>query len=139
MKAVRRQARVIALETLFEVDCVGHAPERVYSERIREVQLPEEALGFAHDLVQGVLANLGFIDDLLQKAAPSWPIDQMAKIDVNILRLAIYEITKCQQVPIKVAINEAVELAKLYGSDSSGKFVNGVLGTVARQVAGRAA
>jgi N utilization substance protein B len=124
---------VVALQALFEIDCVHHDPEIVLTERLSEVSLPSEAAAFARQLVYGVLAHRAHIDALIHEAAPQWPLDQMSKIDVNILRLAVFEMED-GQVPFKVAINEAVELAKMFGSDSSPRFVNGVLGTVSQQV-----
>lgn len=85
---------------------------------------------FAKDLVHGVLANREEIDKIVSGFAPSWPIDQMAIVDKNILRIAVSEILMGKTTPPKVAVNEAVELAKTFGSDSSSKFVNGVLGSV---------
>ena len=136
----RRQSRVIALETLFEADLTGHNREEILSSRLEEnSQVPPETAEYARRIVEGVLANAANLDAKIAQAAPAWPIDQMPKIDKNILRIAFFEILVDNmaapgRVPVKVAINEAVELAKLYGSDSSGRFVNGVLGAV---VAGR--
>jgi transcription antitermination protein NusB len=135
----RRQSRVIALETLFEADLTGHNREDILSSRLEEnTQIPSETVEYARRIVEGVLANVADLDAKIARAAPAWPIDQMPKIDKNILRIAFFEILVDNmapgRVPVKVAINEAVELAKLYGSDSSGRFVNGVLGAV---VAGR--
>jgi N utilization substance protein B len=89
---------------------------------------------FATHLVLGVVEHLGHMDMLIARYAPEWPLDQMAVIDRNILRIAIFEFLISEQTPVKVAINEAVELAKTYGSDSAPRFVNGVLGTLADQV-----
>ena len=130
MAGVRRKARVVALQTLFEFDLAGHEPERVLAQRLEETPLPPDGEEFARQLVRGVLEHLPAIDEMIQEAAPLWPLEQMAKIDKNILRLAIYEIVFDTKVPVKAAINEAVELAKMFGSDSSPKFVNGVLGSI---------
>ena len=130
---VRRQARVVAFQTLFEVDLVHHDPERVLLARLEETPLPEDAQQFARDLVLGVLAHQTEVDQLIRSAAPQWPLQQMAKADVNILRLAVFELSGAQ-TPLKVVINEAVELAKTYGGESSPRFVNGVLGTVAQRL-----
>jgi transcription antitermination protein NusB len=127
---VRRQARVVAFQTLFELDLVHHNPETVLLARLEETPLPEDAQQFARILVQGVVAHQTELDLLIRSAAPQWPIQQMAKADVNILRLAVFELSSAQ-APLKVVINEAVELAKTYGGESSPRFVNGVLGTVA--------
>jgi len=128
---IRRQARIVALQTLFEVDSVNHPAELVLAQRLEEKPLPADGEAFARQLVQGVLKHRRDLDEIIISIAPDWPLEQMAIIDRNILRIAIYEITVDEQTPIKVAINEAVELAKLFGSDSSRRFVNGVLGTLA--------
>jgi len=124
---------MVAFQTLFEVDIAHHQPDAVLAARLEETPLAEEGQQFARDLVHGVLSHQRIVDELIAAAAPQWPINQMAKADVNILRLAIYELL-AGRVPMKVAINEAVELAKTYGGDSSPRFVNGVLGTVAQRV-----
>jgi N utilization substance protein B len=127
---VRHKARVIALQALYEIDCAGHAPTVVIERRLQEAQLPETGEEFARKLAQGVTENLDSLDERIGRYAPEWPVDQVAIIDRNILRIAIYEILFGEDTPVKVAINEAVELAKTFGSDSSGRFVNGVLGTL---------
>ncbi len=124
----RRLARAVALQALFEIDSVGHPQAEVLEHRLEDEKLSEEAADFARGLVQGVMANRSEIDNLITKFAPEWPVDQLAIVDRNILRLALYELLDVSDVPIKVAINEAVELAKTYGSDSAPRFVNGVLG-----------
>jgi N utilization substance protein B len=103
----------------------------VVEQRLEETPLPAELNDFARQLVAGVISRSPKLDTLIQKYAPEWPLDQMAVIDRNILRIAIWEFAVDRQTPIKVAINEAVELAKLYGSDSAPRFVNGVLGALA--------
>jgi N utilization substance protein B len=130
MKA-RRKARTVALQALYEIDCTTHAADMVLEERLEEQPLGAELNDFARKLVQGVMDQTPALDRLIQKFAPEWPLDQMALIDRNILRMAIWEFAADGQTPIKVAINEAVELAKLYGSDSAPRFVNGVLGALA--------
>lgn len=129
----RRRARRIALETLYEIDAAEHDPNAVLSRRLAEELMDGAAATFLHDLVAGVIKNRGALDRLIQEFAPEWPVDQMAIIDRNILRMAIYELVVSQQTPVKVAINEAVELAKVYGSDSAPRFVNGVLGTLVQR------
>lgn len=126
----RRQARMTALQILYEGDAVGHGVDEILKRTKEEGTLPESALEFASHLVKGVLQNKKTIDETIQKYAPNWPVEQLAIIDRNILRMAIYELTRDKETPRKVVINEAVELAKHFGSDSSPKFVNGVLGTV---------
>lgn len=127
---IRRRARIIALQALFEIDSVHHPVEQVLAQRLMEEPLSEEGKAFATRLVNGVLANLVRLDQVISEIADEWPLEQIAIVDRNILRLAIYEIMMDSDAPIKVAINEAVELAKLFGSDSSQRFVNGVLGTL---------
>ena len=126
---VRRQARVAALQALFEIDVVHHTVNTVLERCMAELGLPTEGKTFAQHVVQGVLSNREQLDEMIVAYAPEWPIDQMAIIDRNILRIALFEFVVDGGTPPKVAINEAVELAKLFGSDSSQRFVNGVLGT----------
>jgi len=127
---IRRQARIVALQALFEFDSVAHDAEETLDRLLAEVSLSEEGVDFARELVSGVLTNGEKIDNMIQAHAPAWPVAQLAAIDRNILRLAIFEILLNNKVPVKAAINEAVELAKTFGSENSPKFVNGVLGTV---------
>lgn len=130
MKA-RRRARAVALQTLFEVDMTTHDPSRVLHQRVQYCNLDQNSAEFARHLVEGTLENLPELDVIIQEIAPEWPFDQMSPIDRNILRIAIFEMIFDPHIPIKVAINEAVELAKLFGSESSRRFVNGALGTLA--------
>ena len=118
------------MQTLFEVDIAHHAPDTVPQQRLAHKPLPEAGRDFARTLVQGVLEHQAELDAIIQENAPEWPLDQVAVIDRNILRIAIFEFAIEGNTPVKVAINEAVELAKLFGSESSGRFVNGVLGTI---------
>jgi N utilization substance protein B len=127
---VRHRARILALQALFEVDIAHHDPDTVLQQRLAHKSLPEAGRDFAHTLVKGVLEHQAELDALIRDNAPEWPLDQVATIDRNILRMAIFEFAIEGNTPVKVAINEAVELAKLFGSDSSGRFVNGVLGTI---------
>lgn len=134
MKA-RRKARTVALQALYEIDCTNHSAEHVVEQRLMEQPLTPDLHDFTRQLVAGVIAHAPTLDKLIQQFAPEWPLDQMAIIDRNILRIAIWEFGAERQTPIKVAINEAVELAKLYGSDSAPRFVNGVLGALAARQA----
>ena len=127
---VRHRARITALQALFEIDCSQHSPEVVIERRLEDAGLPGVGATFARQLVEGVHEHQGQLDDLIGRYAPEWPVSQIAIIDRNILRMAAYEILLLEDTPIKVAINEAVELAKEFGSDSSGRFVNGVLGSL---------
>lgn len=130
MKA-RRKARIVALQVLYEIDCTTHPVELVMAQRTEEIPLTAELGEFTWSLVRGVLAREKALDELIHHYAAEWPLDQMAIIDRNILRMAIWEFAADRSTPLKVAINEAVELAKLYGSDSAPRFINGVLGTLA--------
>jgi len=127
---IRRQARMVALQTLYEYDIAHHPPVEVLERHREERHLPPKVIEYASELVIGVCDHLADIDAHIQSAAPEWPLQQMARIDKNILRLAIYEILFNTTVPAKAAINEAVELAKQFGSDTASRFVNGVLGTI---------
>jgi N utilization substance protein B len=128
---IRRRARAIALQALYEIDTARHDPMSVLAERLSIAPLPAAGEAFARKLVQGVMQHFVRLDALIQEHAPEWPVDQMAIIDRNILRIAIYEFAFAYITPIRVAINEAIELAKMYGSDSAPRFVNGVLGALA--------
>ena len=130
----RRKARAIALQALYEVNSVGHDVEKVLSRLLAESGLSEENAAFVRGLVSGALYNKEKIDQHIKNFAPAWPVAQIPVVDRNILRLAIFEILIDNSVPVKVAINEAVELAKMFGSDSSPRFVNGVLGSVSALV-----
>jgi transcription antitermination protein NusB len=121
----------LALQVLFEVDTSGHVPGEVLERRVTEDPSAPDVVEYASELVSGVLERLPLIDALIQKAAPAWPFEQMARIDRNVIRIALYEaLLRPERVPFKVAVNEAVELAKMFGSDSSSRFVNGVVGKI---------
>lgn len=127
---------MVALQTLYEYDTAHHRVDDVLERHAQDHRLPPRVLEYARELVSGVLAHLDEIDAAIQRAAPEWPIAQMARIDKNVLRLAIYEMLYNSAVPAKAAINEAVELAKQFGSNTSSRFVNGVLGTIYAQTPG---
>lgn len=130
-KAVlRRKARVAAVQVLYEIDGSDHQPDHTLQTRLSQTPLPQPATEFTQKLVHGVLANRTEIDTIISAHAPNWPIHQMAMVDRNILRIAIFEILMDSETPHKVAINEAVELGKIYGADRSPMFVNGVLGAL---------
>ena len=149
--ASRRQARIIALQTLYELDATHHPVTEVLARNLEEIphltdtgdapsalaRLDPEGQNFAAALVEGVLKHTEELDRIIVESAPNWPIEQMSRVDKTILRLAIFEILFDNKVPLKAAINEAVELGKRFGSDSSSRFINGVLGTVALDVARR--
>ncbi|MDP2950258.1 MAG: transcription antitermination factor NusB [Chloroflexota bacterium] len=131
MAGKRRKARIVALKALYESDTTGHEPQGTLSRLLEEESpAPADVAAFARELVAGVLAHRQEIDEVIQQKAPAWPLEQVAVVDRNILRLAIYEILIDNRVPVRAAINEAVELAKAFGGESSAKFVNGVLGSV---------
>jgi len=136
MVGARRKARAIALQVLYEVDSVGHDAESAFAHLVDKGKLSEENVAFVRSLVSGVIQNREEIDQHIKKFAPAWPIEQISVVDRNILRLAIFEVLLDNDMPVKVAINEAVELAKTFGSDNSSKFINGVLGSVSA-LAGR--
>jgi N utilization substance protein B len=127
----RKRARVLALQALFEIDSVGHRPGTVVGERLAEPEghPGEHGAWFVQWLVSGTIVNRAALDRLIAAHAPEWPVEQLAIVDRNILRLALYELgASDSDTPPKVVINEAVELAKTFGGDSSPRFVNGVLG-----------
>ena len=136
----RTKARALALQVLYEVDIVGHDAAEALEQRLAEDSLAEEHAEFARQIVQGVLPLAPDLDRVISGYASEWPLEQIAAIDRNILRQACWEFAVYARTPVKVVINEAVELAKLYGSDSSPRFVNGVLGSLAdhqREIIGR--
>jgi len=134
MGGERRKARRLALQALYEIDSAGHGVEEVVARLLVEAGLSEASNAFVRELVDGVIQNKDRLDQSIQKFAPAWPVAQIPVVDRNILRLAIFEILLDNRMPVKVAINEAVELAKTFGSDNSARFVNGVLGSVSTQV-----
>jgi N utilization substance protein B len=127
----RTRARSLALQVLYEVDIAKHPPADIYKLRLEEMPLPDELSDFARQIIFGVLPLAETLDEYIAKYAPEWPLDQIAAIDRNILRMALWEFAVYHNTPLKVAINEAVELAKQYGSDSAPRFINGVLGALA--------
>jgi N utilization substance protein B len=126
----RTRARALALQVLYETDLSAHLPGDVLKTRLEETTLPPDLAEFARGIIFGVLPVRKALDRIIAKYAPEWPMDQVAAIDRNILRIACWEFAVSRDTPVKVAINEAVELAKIYGSDSTARFVNGVLGTL---------
>ncbi len=126
----RTRARGIALQTLYEIDIAGHPPGQVLEERLTDSALEESLVNFTSQIVWGILPIVHDLDAIIARHAPEWPLDQVAAIDRNILRIALWEIAVSNQTPMKVAINEAVELGKVFGSESTPRFVNGVLGSL---------
>jgi N utilization substance protein B len=131
----RRKSRIVALQALYEADISSHDPFASLVRLSDEADLTDAQRAFAQELVEGVLDKRAAIDDVIRQAAPQWPVEQLSAIDRNILRLAIREILMNNGAPIRAAINEAVELAKSFGSDNSARFVNGVLGSVSLSLA----
>jgi len=127
----RTRARSIALQALYEIDITGHPPGDVWEQRVAEAGMEDPLADFAHQIIFGVLPLTVVLDEFIAHHAPEWPLDQVATIDRNIIRIALWEFAVYQKTPLKVAINEAVELAKTYGSESTPRFVNGVLGSLA--------
>ena len=134
----RQKGRRIALQCLYEIDTVAHKPGIVIEERILYEQPSEHGRQFLHWLVAGVLQSQEEIDGYIAKFAPNWPVNKLAVIDRNILRIALYELgSRESETPAKVIINEAIELAKRFGGDSSSRFINGVLGSALRELEGK--
>lgn len=137
MAANRHLARIVAMQTLYEYDFRGGDAAELDLEPILERNLNEfrdniDDTDFVEDLVHSTLGHQDQIDAIIAPAAPEWPVEQIAKVDKTILRIGVYELMVKREVPPKVAINEAVELAKTFGGENSSKFVNGVLGTIYR-------
>ena len=130
MKA-RRHARSVVLQCLYELDFTTHTFDAAFKHWADEEPLNGKNRTFAQRLGQGISGRVSMLDEIISDLAPEWPIDQIASVDRNILRIAVHELLFEADIPPKVAINEAVELAKKFGSDSSPRFVNGVLGSLA--------
>lgn len=130
--ANRHLLRTVALQALFEWDFNNQQGDisEIIQRAIAEFASGADDGEFAVELVKGVVDNMPAIDEIIVKTAPEWPIAQITVIDRNVLRLGIYELQFSKKIPPKVAINEAVEMGKRFGGESSGKFVNGVLGTL---------
>jgi N utilization substance protein B len=138
MASNRHLGRIVAMQTLYEYDFRGGEGEQVDLEEILNRNLGEydqniDDKEFVKKLVSQVSTRSDEIDGIISPAAPEWPIEQIAKIDKAILRIGVYELSVERSVPPKVAINEAVELAKAFGGENASKFVNGVLGTIYRK------
>jgi len=136
--ASRHLSRSIAMQSLYEWDFSGQEKDlkKIVEKNIKEFGPGLENEGFVWQLVTGVVKHLSDIDKVIEKAAPEWPIEQIVIVDRNVLRVGLYELLyeDKEEVPPKVAINEAIELAKNFGGESSGKFINGVLGTVFKEI-----
>ncbi len=129
----RTKARCIALQVLYECDLTDHDPGEVLGNHLSEESLAPILEDFIRRIIFGVIPIIPKLDQLIAEHAPEWPLDQVAVIDRNIIRIALWEFAVEECTPLKVAINEAIELAKFYGSDSTPRFVNGVLGSLAER------
>ncbi len=129
----RTKARGIALQVLYECDMTLHYPAEILELRLVDEPLEDNLADFSRQIVSGVIPLTEKLDNFISQHAPEWPLDQVAVIDRNIIRIALWEFAVKGCTPIKVAINEAIELAKIYGSDSTPRFVNGVLGSLANR------
>ena len=134
--ANRHLSRTLAMQSLFEWDFNGREGDldNIIKNHIREFSGAKDDSGFIFELAEGVAKNLSSIDEIIVMHAPEWPIEQIPPVDRNVLRIGVYELMFLKQVPPKVAINEAVELGKTFGGESSGKFVNGVLGALYKEL-----
>jgi transcription antitermination protein NusB len=136
--ASRHLSRSIIMQSLYQWDFGGkkHDLEEIIDKNIQEFAPGLEDKTLIWQLASGIIKHLTDIDKIIEKAAPEWPIDQITIVDRNILRIGLYELLYAdkKEVPPKVAINEAIELAKSFGGESSGKFINGVLGTIYREI-----
>ena len=129
----RTKARSVAMQALYEIDIVKHSPGEVIIARIEASDLDENLAEFSRLIVYGVVPLVEQLDLFIAEHAPEWPLDQVAVVDRNILRIALWEMVLHEDTPVKVAINEAIELAKIFGTDSTPRFVNGVLGSLANR------
>jgi N utilization substance protein B len=130
----RHQARELALKVLFQVDADGEEADQAIRYQAGEDGASSEAAAFAAELVHGVLQNQEQLDAAIADASRNWKLEQMAKVDRVVLRIAIYEIAISRSVPVRAAINESIELAKTFSGEESGRFVNGILGKIAAGV-----
>ena len=127
----RTKARSLALQVLYEYDISGHAPGVIFEYRLSDMELDDKLAEFSRSIIFGVIPLIARLDTIIAEHASEWPLEQVAIIDRNILRIALWEFAVSKTTPLKVVINEAIELSKVYGSDSTPRFVNGVLGSLA--------
>lgn len=130
---IRRRAREFALQVLYQIDIAGYRADKAYENCLKNLCPHEGVKGFSLELVNGVVEYKKEIDDLIKKYSEHWVLDRMAVVDKNILRVAIFELIYCDDLPYKVSIDEAIELAKRYGADDSPSFINGILDNIARK------
>ena len=126
----RRQARELALQILFQIDLGQASPETAFQYTIQGKDLDRESTEFIRRIVFGTLQNLKILDKAIVSVSRDWDLGRMAVVDRNIMRMALFEIFYCEDIPGSVSLNEAIELAKIFGTDDSGRFVNGVLGKI---------
>jgi N utilization substance protein B len=132
--STRHQARILALQALYEYDLTGHERDDIAARLRDDEDVPPSVRDYASTLFAGVLRDVDSIDPVIAEAAPAFPVPQLAAIDRNVLRIAVYELKHQRKtVPMRVAVNEAIEIAKNFGADNSSRFVHGVLGTISRQ------
>ena len=136
MAGARRKARAIIFQALYEIDSTGHNADDVVNHLLAEGELSDDNNTFVRQQVSAIIKNKRQLDENIERFAPAWPVKQLPAVDRNILRLAIFELLMDNKVPTSIAINEAVELAKKFGSDSSARFVNGVLSSVSKLATG---
>ncbi len=127
----RTKARGLAMQALYELDMTDHLLGEVISTSLSSSSLSKDLKDFTHRIVTEIYPIRELLDEIIAEHAPEWPIDQVSSIDRNLLRIALWEFAIFAETPLKVAINESIELAKEYGSDSSPRFINGVLGSLA--------
>lgn len=132
---LRRDARSLAMKVLFESDLSRHDALDILFRYLADEEVEAEASEYAEHLLRGVVADLPAIDAIIGDAATAFPVDQLPAVDRNVLRVAVYELRSEDEVPVKTTINEAIDIAKEFGGENSGRFVNGVLGTIAEGVA----
>ncbi len=131
---LRHKGRILALQALYEADVAGHPPDNVLERSLLAEEPAPESADYALRLIQGIASTKEVIDAEIEESAPAFPIHQIPVVDRNVLRIAVYELMYQPEVPLKVAINEAVELSKRFGGENSSRFVNGVTGTIAGRV-----
>jgi N utilization substance protein B len=134
MNGLRHKSRIITLQVLYELDCSGHRTDDILSRLTTDQNISVDIADFVRHLITGVETNRNKIDETISKFAPAFPVKQISAIDRNILRIALFEMLFDGTVPVKAAINEAIELSKHFSSDTSPKFINGVLGSVAKEL-----
>jgi len=129
----RTKARGLAMQALYELDMTNHKVGEVISTSLATSNLSEELKDFSQRIISEIYPIRETLDEIIEEHAPEWPIDQVSSVDKNLIRIALWEFAIFGETPLKVAINESIELAKEYGSDSSPRFINGVLGSLANK------